>query len=68
MGENLDAKIFELKISESQKMLVKKSPCEVFVFLVGISLFIFFAGFAIYIYKSFSRPEYEKSIMYVLTF
>lgn len=49
-------------------MLVKKSPCEVFVFLVGISLFIFFAGFAIYIYNSFSGPAFEKSMMYVLAF
>lgn len=46
-------------------MMVKKSPCEVFIFLVGISLFIFFAGFAIYIYVQFSRPAFEKSMMYV---
>lgn len=43
--------------------MVKKTACEVFVFLVGISLFIFFAGFAVYLYIQFSRPAVEKSIM-----
>lgn len=43
--------------------MVKKTPCEVFVFLVGISLFVFFAGFAVYLYVQFSRPAMEKTIM-----
>lgn len=47
--------------------MVKKSACEVFIFLVGISLFIFFAGFAIYIYTEFQLPKEERSLMWVWT-
>lgn len=60
-----------LKSTNYQKgevRMVKKSPCEIFIFLVGISLFVFFAGFAIYIYVEFNqnhRVELEKTLMWV---
>lgn len=50
MIENMPQESYE----RHHSIFVEQKPSEVVIFLIGISLFIFFSGFAIYIYFHYS--------------
>lgn len=66
MGHSVDIlfikAILEFELN-TMVLTVEFRKIEIIIFLVGICLFIFFGGFAVYLYIQFNTTNMEKSIM-----